>query len=133
MTDYKTRLTIPSEKGNSDMVFTTKQNVAVAIGYERIVIGERGPYIEFKDNQIQSENIHIPLEQMKRKYSELYYYIEYRSNDDCKVKIYQQKKIVNYADYKVGYWYVSPFDLLGDGKVIIEKLKKGSKNAVATT
>ena len=53
------------------------------------------------------------------------YYAEYRSNDDADVKVYWQKKAVDYADYRVGLYYISPFDLVdGDGHELILPLVK---------
>lgn len=123
MTNYKKRLQIPIE-GNCDTIFTTKNGTVVAIGYERIVLGGRGPYIEFNRGQLLANNLHIPKTEEKRINNGIYYYVELRSNDDSNVKVYHQKKEVSYADYKVGLFYISPFDLLADGKIIIEKLVK---------
>lgn len=83
----------------------------IASGYTRIVIGDYGAYVEFSKDQLL-----MPL-QMKRGQ-------EYRMNNPqykCKyvwytdfkqeVKIYYQLRTVDYADYKVGMYYISPFDL----------------------
>ncbi len=59
--DYRKRLQIPVDEGNPNTVFTTESGIKVANGYERIVIGERGPYIEFAPFHIVGENIHIPV------------------------------------------------------------------------
>ena len=40
------------------------------------------------------------------------------------VKVYEQKRTVDYAEYKVGMLYASPFDLFVDGKPVITKLSK---------
>jgi hypothetical protein len=121
--DYSKRLQI-SILGNSKTEFTTGDRTKLAKGYERIVIGDRGPYIEFVKDQILLENMYIPEVETKRLNNNIYYYIEYRSNDSSNVKIYYQKKLVSYADYKIGLFYISPFDLLADGKIIIDKIKK---------
>lgn len=55
---------------------------------------------------------HIPKDQEWRLTNKNVYYTEYRTNDDSNVKIYHQTKTVNYADYKIGKYYISPFDLL---------------------
>jgi len=119
MQDYKSRLTIPLI-GNSTTIFTTKSGQEIAIGYNRIVIGERGPYIEFDDINIY--NSIIPSDQRWRLYSNVAYYIERRTTID-NVKIYHQRLTVNYADYKIGKYYISPFDLYVNDSVVIEKLK----------
>ncbi len=107
---YEKRLKI-SLIGNLDTIFYTKKGLHVANGYTRIVLGKRGPYIEFDENQIIKSNIHIPPKESYRLYSDLVYYIEFRTNDDCNVKIYFQLKEVEYVDYKIGYYYISPIDL----------------------
>jgi hypothetical protein len=40
------------------------------------------------------------------------------------VKVYDQKRSVDYADYKVGLYYISPFDLFVEGEAVITKLEK---------
>lgn len=86
----------------------------MAIGYERVVIGGRGPYIEFTDDQIQRDAIRIPTSKEYKLHNSMSYYHEYRSDDSSYVKVYYQKIGVQYADYKVGYWYISPEDLLAE-------------------
>jgi len=91
------------------IIFTTFSGLEIANGYNRIVIGQRGPYIEF--NNIIIENTYIPNNEKWRIYSPISYYIEYRTKDDCNIKIYHQKKLVKYADYLINQWYISPKDL----------------------
>jgi len=113
--DYKKRLLMPIT--GSTMNLFTKTGFPVAKGYIRVVIGKRGPYIEFSDEQILKENLYIPMDQKWRflpKYDYCFYY-EWRTKED-NVKVYQQKRIVDYADYKIGLWYISPFDLLGENQ-----------------
>jgi len=123
---YAERLILP-EISKEVVKFCTKSGTPVATGYERVVIGDRGPYIEFQDLQIAKENISVPPNQAWRllpKYDHCYYW-EYRTNDEAFVKLYFQKKEVGYADYKVGLWYVSPFHLTSDTySILIEELKK---------
>jgi hypothetical protein len=40
------------------------------------------------------------------------------------VKVFDQKRAVDYADYKVGLFYISPFDLCVEGEPVITKLEK---------
>lgn len=120
-TEYKKRLRIPLEGG--DISFHTASGTFLARGYKRIVLGGRGPYVEFDKDQIDFSVCHIPDEEKKRLTSKIYYYIEHRTNDEANVKIYDQLKTVSYADYKVGLCYVSPFDLFVNGEPVITKLK----------
>lgn len=107
MQDYTQRMILPLE-GSADILFGTKSKLLVARGYERVVIGDRGPYIEFDYNQIKQDNFHL-INNTSHKY-----YTEWRSNCQSNVKLYYQLLTVNYADYKVGKCYISPFDLLSD-------------------
>lgn len=113
MESYQERLRI-SITGDNDTLFYTKEDLLVAKGYERIVIGGRGPYIEFTESQIVTENLLIPNDQQYRLKSDKVYYIEFRSMDESYVKVYYQLKEVDYADYKVGMLYISPFELKTD-------------------
>ena len=123
--DYQKRLKI-SLKGDKHTIFHTKGGYVVSVGgYNRVVIGKRGPYIEF--DKIDSIVRHIPKDQEWRLYSKVVYYIEYRTNED-NVKIYYQLKPVDYADYKVHKYYISPFDLYIQGERVIDELKQGVKN-----
>ena len=97
--------------GDDATRFYTKSGLLLAIRYTRVVIGGRGPYIEFEDRQIIHGNIHIPDDQEYRLMDKRIHYHEHRSNDKSNVKLYFQKKEVAYADYKVGKWYIAP-DLL---------------------
>ena len=120
---YKDRLRISLE--GSEIAFFTKSGTPVASGYKRVVIGKRGPYIEFEPSQVISESFHIPADQKYRKTDDRVYYVEARSNDDSNVKLYYQRKPVAYADYKVGMVYISPFDLKTDEiEELVEPLSK---------
>lgn len=110
--EYRERIILPLE-GNPDTRFFTRSKLHIATGYIRIVIGGRGPYIEYSDVNICREAIAVPAtEQWRlRPGSRTPYYEEYRSQCVAYVKIYRQLRVVDYADYRVGYWYISPFDL----------------------
>ena len=119
MQDYVNRMLLPLE-GSNDISFHTKSGLAVADGYERVVIGERGPYIEFNKEQIRSENFRL-IDDPTHKY-----FMEYRSNCDHNVKLYYQLLYVNYADYKIHKYYISPFDLTSDKyPKLITELRRG--------
>lgn len=124
-TRYIERLKLPVD-GCPDIEFRTHNGLLIARGYERIVLGQRGPYIEFKPDQIVRDNITIPEAQKWRLTHPFVFYNEHRSKDYCSVKLYEQKRTVEYADYKVGFWYVSPFQLSSNKyPVLIEPLKRG--------
>jgi len=97
----------------------TKKGLKIADGYIRIIYGDRGDYIEVNSRQIILGNLHIPEDKKWKESNYKVYYIEYRSNDKCNVKVYYQKKEVSYADYKIGYYYIS----LNDVNIISETIK----------
>src|SRR5208283_5334331 len=119
MQDYKKRMILPLIGIDDINFYTLLSKLFVCKGYVRVVIGQRGPYVEFEDKNIFMKNIHIPYDHKWRcfddpKWKDKIYYIEYRSNDEANVKIYKQMRTVDYADYKIGNWYISPFDLISD-------------------
>lgn len=74
------------------------------------MIGQRGPYVEFKVDQIYWNAFEIPIDKYWKIESDQVDYLEYRSYLD-NVKLYYQKRTVNYADYKIDMCYISPFEL----------------------
>ncbi|MCK5018467.1 MAG: hypothetical protein KAS32_15515 [Candidatus Peribacteraceae bacterium] len=125
--NIRRKLILP-EVGENDIKFYTHSGLLVANGYTRVVIGDRGPYIEFKGSQICQRNIFIPDNEKWRLNSSNSFYIEYRSKCESYVKLYYQVKTVSYADYKVGLWYIDPNvltsnkykNLIGNTKDIID-------------
>lgn len=102
-------------------VITTKSGTPIAFGFVRIVHGGRGDYVEFTKEQLLWSALKIPQDQQWRALSDAWkdkvYYVEWRSRDESDVMVYEQKKAVDYADYKVGMYYISPDDLEGlDGR-----------------
>src|SRR5450759_3916072 len=110
--DYKARLRIPVD-GDPAMRLFTRSGTLVADGYLRVVIGGRWSYIEFQT--VWQSHMRVPAEELYRFNDPHVYYAEYRSHDKSDVKVYWQKKTVDYADYRVGRYYISPFDLV-DGE-----------------
>jgi hypothetical protein len=123
-------------------VKSAKGTMLFAIGYERIVYGDHGPYMEFDQSQIRAFlNYHhngMPFKggdsaiASGRDLGIYYYWLE---TDPASIKVYFQVKSVarlsnapvrpdgkpsrfyrpageGYADYKVGYYYVSVYDLM---------------------
>ena len=124
-TDYRKRLSIPHE-GSDDMQLFSESGELVATGYTRIVFGDRGPYMEFRKSNMNKHALYLPDDlkwKMDEDLSHTIFYYEFRTRQDY-VKVYFQKRTVNYADYKIHKFYISPFDLYDDeGKVLIAKLK----------
>lgn len=122
--DYKERISI-SLNGDQKTEFYDKLGSLIAIGYSRIVIGDRGPYVEFNESNIKT-TMRIPdNEQWRLRKQSFCYYAEFRTIL-TNIKIYYQFRPVDYADYKPGFYYISPFDLYNkENKVLIEKVKRG--------
>jgi hypothetical protein len=122
---YRQRLLLPEFPPEGELIeFRTKSGTLVAVGYERVVIGDRGPYVEFAPSSIMKSGWAIPADQ-KWRIDGRCYYVEGRTVDGANVKMYYQKATVDYADYKVGMWYISPFVLTTDQwPVLIEPLEK---------
>lgn len=85
-------------------------------GYNRIVIGGRGPYVELSLRHLLMFKFHRDATAPHR------YYDEWRSSID-NIKMYEQRETVEYADYKPGLFYISPFDLMVGGRRIITELR----------
>jgi hypothetical protein len=64
-TSYEKRLRIPLS-GNDYARFETNTGLHVATGYTRVVIGGRGPYIEFLPGHLVWDSLHIPDEEKYR-------------------------------------------------------------------
>lgn len=109
------------EFGVADVDFfdASAPDIKVACGYERVVYGDHGPYIEFRTDQIVWSS--LPTVILKPVHA---YYDEYHSEAGF-VHLFHQKRSVDhkanpppggirhnresgYADYKVGMCYVSP-------------------------
>lgn len=114
MKNVRNKLLINIDHGNEEMRFISTGGLHLATGYLRVVIGKRGPYVEFHPRQIVWGNFCVPASESYRLKNRLVFYDEYRSLDPSWVKLYFQKRTVAYADYKVGLCYMSPMELLRD-------------------
>jgi hypothetical protein len=128
-TSYQDRPRIPLE-GNDHTRFETSTGLHIATGYTRVVIGGRGPYVEFLPGHLVWDNLHVPDGEKYRldhPWKDRVYYVEWRTKDESNVKVYEQKRTVDYADYKVGLVYMPPFDLFVDGEPVITELDRRRK------
>jgi len=85
-----------------------KDGTLFAKGYERVVHGGRGDYVELtKEHIILPLKSHfkqsIPIELTNEQF--YYYWLEPIGRTE---KIYWQCNLVNYADYKRNFYYISP-------------------------
>ncbi len=83
-----------------------KDGSLFAKGYNRIVHGERGDYVEFEKNQIIPTLISKFGNSLSENLDIYYWWMIPKGNEY--VKVYLQRKTVKYADYKIGKYYVSP-------------------------
>lgn len=108
--DFQNSLIIAMNKykyiGETNSPLTTVSGTIISDSFTRIVHGGRGDYVEVL--RILKSVIFIPKEVNWRLYNPNVYYIEYRVKDFTNAKVYYQKRPVDYADYKVGLWYISP-------------------------
>lgn len=112
--DYRQSLPkLLREKGNREHALFTLNRMQIATGYERIVIGDYGAYIEIASKQMLTNNIEIKQGQEYRlepKYKNVKYHW-YTAKNESDIKIYKQTEYVTYADYKPSFYYVSPNEI----------------------
>lgn len=105
--------------GDKEFIIRSIENTPIAIGYERIVIGDYGAFIEINKEDCFKVNICCKLGQEFRyrdqKYKNKVKYYWYTTKDTSDVKIYFQQRTVTYADYKPDMIYISPFEILLGG------------------
>lgn len=78
--------------------------------YDRIVIGDYGSFVEFSHRPDETEFVIAPGQEYRadeQKYTRNIKYYWLTIDDGSGIKIYLQKRGVNYADYKPGKYYVS--------------------------
>lgn len=99
--------------GSSNTLYT-KNGTSICNGYTRIVVGDYGAFVEFDEVQANSQRYIIAPGQEYRvndpRYSKNVKYIWMTITDGSNIKIYKQKREVAYADYKSGFYYISPHE-----------------------
>lgn len=88
-----------------------KDNILFANDFERVVHGGRGDYVELTDIQIVVNLISKFNQKLPEYISDEPFFYYWLIPEGRNEKIYWQIYEVEYADYKVGYYYISP-DLL---------------------
>ena len=81
----------------------TANGTVITNGYNRIVIGDYGAFVEFSRVQACMRRLKINAEHVK--------YLWLTADDGSDVKVYDQKRSVEYADYKPGMLYVSVYEV----------------------
>jgi len=90
------RLRIPLE-GNGYTRFENSTGLHVATGYTRVVIGGRGPYVEFLPGHLIWDSLQLPGEEkyrLEHPWKDKVFYVEWRTKDQSNVKVYEQSKAV---------------------------------------
>lgn len=112
--------------GDSVPLFSS-EGLKICDKYNRIVIGDYGAYVEVLPEDIIHENIKVKKGQEYRDFDERYSkhtkYSWLTTKDNSDVKIYFQKKTVDYADYVPGRYYFSPYEC-----VVFKALDKDVNN-----
>lgn len=107
--------------GSAQAIYTNKGSL-IANGYNRIVVGDYGAFVEFSEknlpDQFPNPTLSIPADQLYRvadeQYSRHVKYIWMTIPDGSNIKVYLQKKCVSYADYKPGMYYVSVHEVFAE-------------------
>lgn len=93
--------------GGSNIKILNSEDTLISNGYERIVVSDFGAFIEMHPDQIVKENIKSRWPG-KPKYKVKY--IWYHTDDKVRTKIYWQQDEVEYANYRINYYYMSILD-----------------------
>lgn len=102
----------------------------LASGYTRLLIGGRGPYVEFEPSQINRNEIEPEPGQeyrLSEEWRQKAFYAWHRTKAGHR-KVYEQYRYVGYADYVPGRFYVDPSDLVFEGELHTEVSKRVARN-----
>ena len=95
----------------------THDGQLIATGFERVVIGDYGAYLEYDLSQVKPHGIVYTIEKGQEYRVQPYWrkrvkYIWYTlPNSNPHIKIYWQLRTVSYADYLPKKFYISPFQV----------------------
>lgn len=76
--------------------------------FERVVHGGRGDYVELTKEQICVDLVSKFGQELPKMISNEQFYYYWLVSPNRTEKVYWQVKTVGYADYKPGYYYISP-------------------------
>ena len=103
---YKDVVKLPK---NRNVKFYEYNGTLFSNGYERIVIGDHGAYFEFKKDQIMSKlTMKMGEDVRDNRNRSKFLWMETPNATN----VYEQTKVVKYADYKPGFFYVDTNDLM---------------------
>jgi len=103
------------DEENLNSPLYSSDGTMICTGYDRIVIGDYGAFVEISPKKICSNAIMCKQGQEYRYQDERYAkhikYLWLTAKDTSDCKIYLQKKAVDYADYVPGMYYISPYEV----------------------
>ena len=103
------------DKSNYNASLYSADGTLICNGFDRIVIGDYGAFIEIPPEKICQESIICKKGQEYRiedeRYANNVKYLWLTTNDSSNCKIYLQKKTVDYADYRPDMYYISPYEV----------------------
>ncbi|MGD1524098.1 hypothetical protein [Vibrio harveyi] len=113
---YLSSLPLWCKLDGDDVSLVTKKGKLIASGYSRIVVGDYGPFLEIAPENMLTEALIVHNGEEYRLdpvYRDKYHikYGWYTIKGHKGIKVYHQFDTVEYADYRKGMYYISPFDL----------------------
>ena len=111
---YKANIPSDLKLDGDETTLFSKEGTVISKGYNRIVIGDYGAYIEISQAFICKDNLIIEAGQeyrLRKPYIDNVKYIWLTAKDNSHVKIYEQLRGVTYADYKPDMYYVSIYEV----------------------
>lgn len=112
-------------KTASNQVLYSLSGIPLFHGFRRIVIGDYGAFVEAAPEQVLRDNMKIKSGEEYRltepRYANHVKYIWLIPVKGTETKVYWQRKEVEYADYRPGMYYISPFELTTKNNVKGEK------------
>lgn len=110
---YKDNLPSEFSIEGDDMPLFSPEGLKLCSRYNRVVVGDYGAYVEILPEDIEHSNIRVKEGQEYRDFDPRYSNSKYSwltTKDNSDIKVYFQKKEVDYADYVPGRYYISPYD-----------------------
>lgn len=106
---YQSLLTIPLGRTTANILNDMHM---LAVGYERVVIGDYGAYLEIAEDKMLISSLRCRPGQEYRmddpRYKDHVKYWWLQPVGGAEIKVYFQLKTVKYADYRPGMFYISP-------------------------
>ena len=109
----------------------------IANGYDRVVIGQYGAFLEIDPKDMCMENVECKKGQEYRinnpRYADRVKYQWFTTKDTSDCKLYFQQKGVTYADYQPNKWYISPYEVCSKEQlqILLSNENKEIKNFIS--